>query len=655
MPQMFGNLSIRSKLLALLAVPVAGSLLLGVAGVAGGFGERARAAEEARVAVVAGQAVAAAHELQEERVRAVAWLAAGAQPAQSQPAAGRRAAQAESAARRTAQAELNARRTAQAELAGRRRRVDRALAAYRAGAAGLGRTGDPALDQALAAATTRLERLPVVRAETDRRLLPPELAGGGHDALVDALLAVARGLAARLDAPGPSRTARLLLAVAAAKEATGQERTLLAAVPPTPRTAGVRDPNPPIVGPPDREGNPAANGAGSAVHTPAPAAAVADVEVLAARLVARAAVARGELNAMRAAAGERLAAVDRALGGAGVREVRRLELALLDPVAGPAPVGDLEPWEDGLAARAGALRQVERAVADDLAKGAVAWRVGQERRLRSWLLLAGAVLVAALAAAAAALRVRDGGQEPALAAAGTVLGLARRGQALADRQLQLLEGLTRDEPDPQRRRDLLGADNLAGRLRRTAETMLAVASPGPVRERARPLPIDAVLRAATAEAEPGGAPTPAPGAGRRVDLLTTGDVEVAGPAAVDLVHLLAELLDNAAAFSSPTAPIVVTGAADGPGYLVEVTDRGLGMTDQELAWANQRLAGRGPGADPAARAAGDRLGLVVVGRLARRNGFEVRLGRSPTGGVSATVRVPAAVLGPSPAVPVRRR
>jgi signal transduction histidine kinase len=159
----------------------------------------------------------------------------------------------------------------------------------------------------------------------------------------------------------------------------------------------------------------------------------------------------------------------------------------------------------------------------------------------------------------------------------------RRGQALADRQLQLLDGLTRDEPDPQRRRDLLGADNLAGRLRRTAETMLAVTGPTPVRERTRPLPIDAVLRAAVAEAEPGGA-VPSPGAGRRVDLLTTGDVEVAGPAAVDLVHLLAELLDNAAAFSAPTAPIVVTGAADRDGYLVEVTDRGLGMTDPELAW-----------------------------------------------------------------------
>jgi signal transduction histidine kinase len=175
-----------------------------------------------------------------------------------------------------------------------------------------------------------------------------------------------------------------------------------------------------------------------------------------------------------------------------------------------------------------------------------------------------------------------------------------------------------------------------------------------VRARSRPLPVDAVLRAAVAEAEPGGAG--AGGSGRRVDLLTTGDVEVAGPAAVDLVHLLAELLDNAAAFSPPAAPIVVTGAAEGDGYLVEVTDRGLGMTDQELAWANQRLAGRGPAArrDAHAGAAGDRLGLVVAGRLAGRNGFQVRLGRSPAGGISAVVRLPAAVLAPAAAVPVRR-
>ena len=600
MPPMVGNLSIPSKLIALLAVPMTGMVLLGVAEVAGGIGERARAAEEARVAAVTGQAATAAHELQEERVRAVAWLAAGG-------------------------------RAGRAELTARRRRVDRALAAYRAGTAGLGRTGDPALDQALATAGARLDRLSVVRAETDRHLVPPELAGGGHDALVDALLAVARGLAAHLEAPGPARAARVLLAVATAKEATGQERTLLAAVPVVAEAK----------------------------------LAPADEEVLGVRLVGRAAVARGELNGLRAAAGEWLAQIDGALGGPEVREMRRLELALLDPVAGPAPVGDLAPWRDGLVARAGALRRVERSLADDLVRASAAWLAQKERRLRDWLLLAGAVLVATLAAAGAVVAVAGGRRPPAPAAGSTVLGLARRGQALADRQLQLLDGLARDETDPQRHRDLLGVGNLSGRLRRAAETMLALAGPGPVRARARPLLVDAVLRAAVAEAEPGGAgraPT-APalaagpgGSGRRVDLLTTGDVEVAGPAAVDLVHLLAELLDNAAAFSPPAAPIVVTGAADGDGYLVEITDRGLGMTDQELAWANQRLASRGPAADPDAhgQAAGDRLGLVVAGRLAGRNGFEVRLGRSPAGGVSAVVRLPAAVLAPAAAVPLRR-
>ena len=118
------------------------------------------------------------------------------------------------------------------------------------------------------------------------------------------------------------------------------------------------------------------------------------------------------------------------------------------------------------------------------------------------------------------------------------------------------------------------------------------------------------------------------------------------------MHLLAELLDNAAAFSPPTAPIVVTGAADGDGYLVEVTDRGLGMSDQELSWANQRLAG---GHHHPASAAGDRLGLMVAGRLAARNGFGVRLSRSPAGGITAMVRLPAACLttrSPLPASPV---
>ena len=591
---MFGNLSIRSKLLALLAVPVAATLLLDLAGVTAAWADRARATDERRAAAVAGQAVAAVHELQEERVRAAAWMAGQGQDGQG-------------------------------ELRNRRRRVDAALAAYRAAAAGLAPTGDPALDQAVATAGDRLDRLAVVRVEVDRRLVTSERAMAGHDAMVDALLEVTRGLAARLEAPEPARSARLLLALGAAKEATGQERVVLAAPPKAP----------------------------------------AGDELLRLRLAATAAVARQELNGVRAAAGSRLEGVDRALGLPGARSVRRLELDLLHPAGRPARVGDLDPWRVGLTARAGALRRTERAIAAEVAGASGVWLARQEARLRDRLVLLVVVAVASLAAVLllwrAPLRRGGAGRDGSM-----VPGLARRGQALASRQLQLLEELAAEEPDPHRRQGLLGVDHLANRLRRTAETLFAVAGTEPAGRWARPVPLDTLLRAAIAEADPGGpavsgAPGPAgpeeppggapPHRGRRVDLLTTGEVAVEGPAGIDLVHLLAELLDNAAAFSPPTAPIVVTGAGDGDDYLIEVADRGLGMTDQELAWANQRLA-TGAGLDPAGQAAGDRLGLAVAGRLAARNGFGVRLGRSPAGGVTAAVRVPAGLLtnrAPAPA------
>jgi hypothetical protein len=203
--------------------------------------------------------------------------------------------------------------------------------------------------------------------------------------------------------------------------------------------------------------------------------------------------------------------------------------------------------------------------------------------------------VVALAAALALLRHRAGRDRPAAAAAwSTVPGLARRGRALADRQLQLLGQLARDEPDPHRRQGLAGIDHLATRLRRTAETLLAMTGPARPGAGPTPSPWPPCSGAAIAEAEAGNrGPVQGPAdRGRRVELLTTGEVEVAGPAGQDLAHLLAELLDNAAAYSPPTAPVVVTGSADGHGYLLEVRDRGLGMTGQELAWANQRLTGR---------------------------------------------------------------
>ena len=300
---MFRNLTIRSKLLALLAVPVAGAVLLGVTGVTAALHDRARAGEERRAAAVAGQAVAAIHELQEERVRAAVFLAGDDQDGQ-------------------------------AVLRDRRRRVDGALAAYRAAAAGLGRTGDQALDQAMAVATERLDRLAVVRVELDRRLVTVQRAMAGHDAMVNALLGVTRGLASQLEAPELARTARLLLALTAAKEATGQERVVVAAPP---------------ASSPARASTPAAGPATARTPAAGPAKArapgvakAADGDLaLAVRVAATAAVARQELNGLRAAAGTRLQAVDRALGVPGARTARRLELALLDAVAGPLAAGDL--------------------------------------------------------------------------------------------------------------------------------------------------------------------------------------------------------------------------------------------------------------------------------------------------------------------------
>jgi signal transduction histidine kinase len=354
-------------------------------------------------------------------------------------------------------------------------------------------------------------------------------------------------------------------------------------------------------------------------------------------------VARQELGHLRAAAGGRLEWIDRTLGLPRVRTVRGLELALLQPAVGPPAAVDPAAWRDGLADRSAALRRVEEKLAGDLDAAARTWLGRQERRLRDRLALVAAVVLVTLVAALA-LRGGSARREawPPGPAWATVPGLARRAQALADRQLQLLEELAREELDPDRRHGLAGVGHLGTRLRRAAETLLAMTGSDPAGRRARPAPVSTLLRAAVAEAE----------ADRRVELVTDDEVEVDGRAGTDLVHLLAELLDNAAAFSPPAAPVVVTGAADGDGYRIEVTDRGLGMTGQELAWANQRLAGDAA-PEVGDQAAGDRLGLPIVARLARGHGFAVWLGPSPEGGVTATVRLPATVLSTGDPAPSR--
>jgi signal transduction histidine kinase len=219
------------------------------------------------------------------------------------------------------------------------------------------------------------------------------------------------------------------------------------------------------------------------------------------------------------------------------------------------------------------------------------------------------------------------------------LNLARRSQGLVDRLLARISELEHEQTDPAELENLYLLDHLATRVRRNAENLVVLSGADPsVRRWGEPVPLSDVVEAAIAEVEDYA----------RVDLGVVDEVSVLGWAASDLTHLLAELIENATTFSPPSVPVVVTGAAVGNGYVLEVEDRGLGMTDDELLDINQRLADP-PLLDFSVR---QRLGLYVVARLAQRYDVKVQLRHSAYGGVVALVRLPvstlagSAVLGP---------
>ncbi|HYN18026.1 MAG TPA: ATP-binding protein, partial [Actinomycetes bacterium] len=216
--------------------------------------------------------------------------------------------------------------------------------------------------------------------------------------------------------------------------------------------------------------------------------------------------------------------------------------------------------------------------------------------------------------------------DPALVVGPGLADLARRSQDLVDQQLELLDQAGRDQGDPKLPGRLLQVDRLAVRARRNAHNLIVLAGGEPARHWDGPAPLAEVAALAVRDN---------PDASR-VDLDVAGELLVAGPAAEDLANLLAELVDNATAFSAPETRVRVGGQEVGSGYVLEVEDRGLGMTDGELEAVNRRLSG-----DPAA---GDdleqRLGTWVAGRLARRHDVRVQLRRSPYGGVTALVFLP---------------
>jgi len=207
------------------------------------------------------------------------------------------------------------------------------------------------------------------------------------------------------------------------------------------------------------------------------------------------------------------------------------------------------------------------------------------------------------------------------------LNIARRSQALLHRQLTLLDRMERRTTSPQELEDLFKLDHMATRMRRHAEALVILAGSAPGRGWRHPVPVVDVVRGATSEIEDY----------VRVSLERLPEVRVAGRAVGDLIHLLAELLENATSFAPPHTQVRVHAEVVGSGLALQIEDRGLGMSEQELAEANHRLADP-PLFDPAHSA---RLGLLVVAKLAARQGITVRLRTSPYGGVTAVVLIPA--------------
>ncbi|GGO93917.1 nitrate- and nitrite sensing domain-containing protein [Wenjunlia tyrosinilytica] len=208
--------------------------------------------------------------------------------------------------------------------------------------------------------------------------------------------------------------------------------------------------------------------------------------------------------------------------------------------------------------------------------------------------------------------------------------LSRRSQGLIQRQLTLISELESREADPDQLSSLFKLDHLATRMRRNGENLLVLAGEEPGRRWTRPVPLVDVLRAAASEVEQY----------ERIELTAVPSTEVAGRVVNDLVYLLAELLENATSFSSPQTRVKVTGHALPDGrVLIEIHDTGIGLSPEDLADINERLASP-PTVDVSVSR---RMGLFVVGRLSLRHGIRIQLRPSDSGGTTALVMLPVDV------------
>ena len=229
----------------------------------------------------------------------------------------------------------------------------------------------------------------------------------------------------------------------------------------------------------------------------------------------------------------------------------------------------------------------------------------------------------ALSAAATETSLRSGVSQ-------VFVSLARRSQSLLQRQLRLLDDLERKAVDPGALADLFPLDHLTTRMRRHAEGLIILSGAVPGRAWSSPVPVIDVIRGAIAEVEDY----------KRIAVATTSEDMVTGSAVADMIHLLAELIENATLFSPSGTRVEVKAERVGNGFAFEIEDRGLGIKSEELDAINLRLGS--PADFDLANA--DQLGLFVVGKLAARHAVRVFLRPSPYGGTTAIVLMPSGMI-----------
>jgi signal transduction histidine kinase len=222
--------------------------------------------------------------------------------------------------------------------------------------------------------------------------------------------------------------------------------------------------------------------------------------------------------------------------------------------------------------------------------------------------------------------------------------LARRSQSLLHRQLALLDAMERRASEPEELEDLFRIDHLTTRMRRHSEGLIILSGESPGRGWRNPVPFIDVLRAAVSEVEDY----------TRIRVTVGTPAALVGPAVADVIHMIAELAENATIYSPPNTPVRVHGDVVGRGFAVEIEDRGLGISEEKLAEINNDFENP-PQFD---LSGSEQLGLFVAGQLAKRHNIRITLQGSPFGGATAVVLIPKALVvsegaedGGAPALP----